>query len=156
MSLHTNLASVRLSRAGFPETSPPSADKSEEATVLTSDLPTHPDFDPPLTLFPHPKMKFSIVSSVALLAGLVAAGELEIETLVPPPANCERRTKNGDGVKMQYKGTLTDGTMFDQSYGRGPYVCALALFTWNERSLCSCREAEADASYDPWLDLSSS
>jgi len=29
--------------------------------------------------------------------------------------------KAGEGVEVNYKGTLLDGTIFDQSYGRGPF-----------------------------------
>lgn len=31
-----------------------------------------------------------------------------------------QEVKNGDTVKIHYKGTLQDGTVFDQSEGRGP------------------------------------
>lgn len=33
--------------------------------------------------------------------------------------------KAGQTVTVNYKGTLADGTMFDQSYGRGPFSFAL-------------------------------
>lgn len=33
--------------------------------------------------------------------------------------------KSGQKVTVNYKGTLTDGTMFDQSYGRGPFSFGL-------------------------------
>lgn len=43
---------------------------------------------------------------------------LKIETT--KPASCMRKTKNGDHIHVNYRGTLqSDGSEFDSSYGRG-------------------------------------
>lgn len=55
---------------------------------------------------------------LALLPSLVAAQNLGIE--VTRPVDCTRKTRNGDTVAMNYKGTLEkDGSQFDSSYDRG-------------------------------------
>lgn len=56
---------------------------------------------------------------VALLPVLaVAATELGIE--VTKPVDCVRKSKNGDRLSMNYRGTLEDsGKQFDSSYDRG-------------------------------------
>lgn len=41
---------------------------------------------------------------------------LKIE--VTKPAQCTRKTQNGDLIGVDYKGTLQDGTVFDSSYSR--------------------------------------
>lgn len=35
------------------------------------------------------------------------------------PKSCEVKAHKGDQVSVHYRGTLTDGTLFDESYGRG-------------------------------------
>ena len=73
-------------------------------------------------------MKFTpaILSALLLsLAGAEEAAKEEVKELKIEKLNkveCKRMTKKGDTVSMQYKGTLTDGKVFDQSHGRGPYV----------------------------------
>jgi FKBP-type peptidyl-prolyl cis-trans isomerase len=56
---------------------------------------------------------------VALLPVLAAAAtELGIE--VTKPVDCIRKSKNGDKLSMNYRGTLEDsGKQFDSSYDRG-------------------------------------
>ncbi len=58
------------------------------------------------------------IAVLATAAGIVCADEgLKIE--VTREVECDRRTKEGDSINVHYKGTLTDGTMFDSSYNRG-------------------------------------
>ena len=44
--------------------------------------------------------------------------------------------KKGQTVTVNYKGTLTDGTVFDQSYGRGPFDfklgAGMVIAGWDE------------------------
>lgn len=51
-----------------------------------------------------------------------AAGDdttkLRISTL-SKPETCTRTAKNGDRLRMHYRGALLDGTVFDESYKRG-------------------------------------
>jgi FKBP-type peptidyl-prolyl cis-trans isomerase len=56
---------------------------------------------------------------LALLPSLAAAAqELGIE--VTRPVDCVRKSKKGDKLVMNYKGTLEkDGSQFDSSYDRG-------------------------------------
>ena len=35
------------------------------------------------------------------------------------PESCEKKTKNGDRIFMNYRGRLVDGKEFDNSYDRG-------------------------------------
>lgn len=51
------------------------------------------------------------------LTSLACAAELGIETT--HQVECARKTQNGDGVQMHYRGTLqADGKEFDSSYKR--------------------------------------
>jgi FK506-binding protein 2 len=54
---------------------------------------------------------------VATLGSLAAAADLGIE--VTKKVECTRKTVNGDGVSMHYRGTLqSTGVEFDASYKR--------------------------------------
>lgn len=54
---------------------------------------------------------------VAALGSLAAAAKLGIETT--HSVECDRKTANGDGVSMHYRGTLqSTGVEFDSSYKR--------------------------------------
>jgi len=90
-------------------------------------------------------MKFSIFTTavVAALTGMAVAGELKIEVLTEvPEADCQRKTKTGDNVIMQYKGMLTDDSVFDKSYGRGPFEFQLGagrvIKGWDQGLLDMC------------------
>lgn len=39
--------------------------------------------------------------------------------------NCEQKSRKGDLLHVHYKGTLTDGTVFDSSEGRNPLTFTL-------------------------------
>ena len=58
--------------------------------------------------------------SLAVLASaawtVLADEELKID--VTHKVECERKTKEGDNIAVHYKGTLTDGKVFDSSFGR--------------------------------------
>lgn len=64
-------------------------------------------------------MRFSTLT-IAILASAVsvvlADDELKID--VTKKVECERKTKEGDNIAVHYKGSLTDGTVFDSSYNR--------------------------------------
>ncbi|KAH7091156.1 vacuolar membrane protein-domain-containing protein [Paraphoma chrysanthemicola] len=63
-------------------------------------------------------IKHVLALPLALLPLFAAAQELGIE--VTRPVDCVRKTKNGDMLSMNYKGTLQkDGSQFDSSYDRG-------------------------------------
>ncbi|KAF3936572.1 hypothetical protein ABW19_dt0204537 [Dactylella cylindrospora] len=72
-------------------------------------------------------MRFSAIAFAALL-GLVAAetaeikmdvDELIIET-TKKVEGCTRLTRNGDVLRVNYKGELMNGKVFDDSWGREP------------------------------------
>lgn len=82
---------------------------------------THTSFESPIQTNYLNKMRLlaTLVTTVIALAGLSAAGELEIEYL-SPDISCERKSKKGDTIDVHYAGTLQDtGAEFDSSYGRG-------------------------------------
>eukprot|EP01134_Creolimax_fragrantissima_P003211 CFRG3211T1 len=62
-----------------------------------------------------------VATTVVGMACMASANpELVIEKLLEvPEAECTVMTKTGDQIEMHYKGTLEDGTEFDQSYKRG-------------------------------------
>jgi FKBP-type peptidyl-prolyl cis-trans isomerase len=71
----------------------------------------------------------SALGSVLLLSTAThAAGTvdgLDIHTTKPGPY-CSRKSKNGDKLHMNYRGTLqSDGSEFDSSIGRTPFVFTL-------------------------------
>jgi FK506-binding protein 2 len=59
--------------------------------------------------------------SIAILASaawtVLADDGLKID--VTREVECERKTKQGDNIAVHYKGTLTDGKVFDSSFDRG-------------------------------------
>jgi hypothetical protein len=60
----------------------------------------------------------TLLKTLFLTATLATAAELQID--VTNPVECNRKTTNGDTVKMHYRGTLADsGKQFDASYDRG-------------------------------------
>lgn len=60
----------------------------------------------------------TLLTNLFLAATLATAAELQID--VTNPVECNRKTTNGDTVKMHYRGTLADsGKQFDASYDRG-------------------------------------
>lgn len=64
---------------------------------------------------------------LALLPSLAVAEGLKIQ--VTKAAQCTRKTKNGDTLSMNYKGTLlSDGSKFDSSYDRGdPFTFTIGM-----------------------------
>jgi FK506-binding protein 2 len=60
---------------------------------------------------------------LALLATLVLATDLRIE--VTNPVQCTRKTRAGDTITVNYRGTLETGEEFDSSYNRQPFQFSL-------------------------------
>jgi FKBP-type peptidyl-prolyl cis-trans isomerase len=79
---------------------------------------------------------------LALLPSLALAQDLGID--VTRPVDCVRKTKNGDRLSMNYKGTLQkEGTKFDSSYDRGkPFTFKLGasqvIKGWDQGLLYMC------------------
>jgi hypothetical protein len=79
---------------------------------------------------------------LALLPTLAAAQELGID--VTRKVECTRKTKNGDKLSMNYRGTLEkDGSQFDSSYDRGrPFTFTLGagqvIDGWDQGLLDMC------------------
>ena len=67
-----------------------------------------------------------VIGALALFGGVSAKENLPADASLRigvkfRPEKCERKTKNGDSISMQYTGTLyTDGSQFDSSVGRAP------------------------------------
>jgi FK506-binding protein 2 len=60
----------------------------------------------------------TLLTNLFLAATIATAAELQID--VTHAVECNRKTTNGDNVKMHYRGTLADsGKQFDASYDRG-------------------------------------
>ena len=72
-------------------------------------------------------MRVALVMAVAWVAMLAiwvdAKAEKEVTELQIgvkfKPQSCELKAHKGDQVSVHYRGTLTDGSLFDESYGRG-------------------------------------
>lgn len=54
-----------------------------------------------------------LASLAATTIGLVAAEEIKIEVIVAK--ECDRKSKKGDTISVNYNGTLTNGEEFDSS-----------------------------------------
>lgn len=54
-----------------------------------------------------------LASLAAIAVGVVAVEELKIEFIVTK--QCDRKSKNGDTISVNYNGTLTNGEAFDSS-----------------------------------------
>lgn len=65
-------------------------------------------------------MRFTALLSVAAAALVSTAAAADLQIDVTHEVECKRKTTNGDGVKMHYRGTLAEsGKQFDASYDRG-------------------------------------
>lgn len=89
----------------------------------------------------RPSRALSSLPLLWFLPGLALAQSLGIE--VTKLASCSRKTKNGDTIKVNYKGTLqSDGTQFDSSYGRSPFQFTLGrgsvIKGWDQGLLDMC------------------
>jgi FKBP-type peptidyl-prolyl cis-trans isomerase len=72
---------------------------------------------------------FLALGAVLLLSTTTYAAKpspgLDIHTTKPGPY-CSRKSRNGDKLHMNYRGTLqSDGSEFDTSIGRAPFVFTL-------------------------------
>ncbi|EMC95761.1 hypothetical protein BAUCODRAFT_148638 [Baudoinia panamericana UAMH 10762] len=72
--------------------------------------------------------------SLLALVSLAWAQSAPLHTTLPSglridyttPARCSRPSQNGDSISVHYRGTLEDGTLFDESYKRGqPFTFTL-------------------------------
>jgi hypothetical protein len=87
-------------------------------------------------------MRHLFALPLALLPSLIAAADLGIE--VTRPVDCIRKSKKGDKLSMNYKGTLQkDGSQFDSSYDRGkPFSFKLGagqvIAGWDQGLLDMC------------------
>ncbi|EAT89401.2 hypothetical protein SNOG_02670 [Parastagonospora nodorum SN15] len=83
-----------------------------------------------------------LLHSLLLLPALTLAAELGIETT--RPATCTRKSRNGDKLSMNYRGTLqSDGSQFDSSFDRGvPFTFKLGagqvIKGWDQGLLDMC------------------
>ena len=62
------------------------------------------------------------------------------------------KVKNGDSVKVHYKGTLEDGTVFDSSEGREPLAFTLGagqLIAGFEKAVIGLEEGETTTTHIP-------
>jgi FKBP-type peptidyl-prolyl cis-trans isomerase len=74
------------------------------------------------SLLPSPQALFAFL--VFVLPEIVTAQSLLVETT--RLVSCSRRSKAGDILHVNYRGTLrSDGTEFDSSYGKQPFVFTL-------------------------------
>jgi FKBP-type peptidyl-prolyl cis-trans isomerase len=65
----------------------------------------------------------TIFGAVAVAQG--SGNGLIIDTTRPGPV-CSRKSKNGDKLHMNYRGTLqSNGAEFDSSYGKTPFIFTL-------------------------------
>ncbi|KAF2856951.1 hypothetical protein T440DRAFT_383157 [Plenodomus tracheiphilus IPT5] len=64
-------------------------------------------------------MKVAVILALATAAFADIINNDHLKTEVITPAECSRKTKAGDKIKVHYRGTLVDGTEFDASYNRG-------------------------------------
>lgn len=63
------------------------------------------------------RLTTALAALPALALPLALAQNLDVA--ITKPVDCTRKTKNGDTIAMQYKGTLTDGTQFDSNVDSG-------------------------------------
>jgi FKBP-type peptidyl-prolyl cis-trans isomerase len=86
---------------------------------------------------------------------LVAADDgLQID--VTRPAACNRKTKKGDLLKVNYRGTLqTTGAEFDSSYGKDPFKFTLGvgqvISGWDKGLMDMCPGEERKLTIPPSL-----
>jgi len=77
----------------------------------------------------------AVLAALAVLVSVVDAKSKDVTKLQigvkHKPAVCTRKATSGDEVKVHYKGTLTDGTVFDDSSVRGSPI----KFTLGTRSV---------------------
>lgn len=63
-------------------------------------------------------MAVACLAIATIFADAKEVTELQIGVKFKPEI-CEVKAHKGDQVSVHYRGTLTDGTLFDESYGRG-------------------------------------
>jgi FKBP-type peptidyl-prolyl cis-trans isomerase len=81
--------------------------------------------------------------AILLLTSLPTTLAAELGIAVTRPATCTRKTHAGDLISVNYRGTLTDGTPFDNSYDRGaPFEFTLGkgqvIAGWDQGLLDMC------------------
>lgn len=89
-----------------------------------------------------PSTLLLILSSLQVIHALERPNGLKIETTTPGPI-CSRKTKNGDVLSVQYRGTLeSDGSEFDSNVGGSPFSFRLGqgevIRGWDQGLVGAC------------------
>ncbi|OVA08664.1 Peptidyl-prolyl cis-trans isomerase [Macleaya cordata] len=71
-----------------------------------------------MNLFCSFMVAFLVLSSLALAKKSGDVTELQIGVKYKPKS-CDIQARKGDRIKVHYRGSLTDGTVFDSSFERG-------------------------------------
>ncbi|KAF2807995.1 uncharacterized protein BDZ99DRAFT_420719 [Mytilinidion resinicola] len=83
------------------------------------------------------------LTTLLLLTSLPLSTAADLVIDVTKPATCTRKSQAGDKIAVNYRGTLTDGTPFDNSYDRGsPFTFTLGagqvIKGWDQGLLDMC------------------
>jgi FKBP-type peptidyl-prolyl cis-trans isomerase len=94
---------------------------------------------------------------LSLLLSTLVAAQAKLGIEITKPAECNRKTENGDTISAHYTGTLqSDGSQFDSSYGRGqPFEFTLGVGEvikgWDQGLLGMCIGEQRKLTIPPML-----